>query len=123
MLIPHTISSNLAIVLMKAIALVWIRTTGGGRIVSVGLDMLLQVLRTLEGLAAEFASVRLERNVDADVRGDVVALDDCNMAVGPTTSQVEVVGTLATDMPLANMFLQRERRQSWKYNWTKDWSL
>ncbi len=109
MLIPHIVPPIVAIVLKRAIALVGIRTSGSGRIISVGLDMLLQVLRTLECLATEIASMRLERNVDADVRGDVVAFDDGNMAIGPTTGQVEVVGTLATNMPLANMVLQRKR--------------
>lgn len=39
------------------------------------LDMLLEILRALERLAAELALVRLERDMDADVRSDVVALD------------------------------------------------
>lgn len=39
------------------------------------LDMFLEVLRTLEGLAAELALVRLQGNVDANVARDVVALD------------------------------------------------
>ncbi len=120
MLIPHIVPSILAIVLMMAITLVWIGTTGNGRIIGVGLHMLLQVLRTLEGLAAELASVRLKRNVNTDVRGNVVALDDCDMAIGPTAGQVEVVGTPATDMPLADMVLQEQRCQS-ESRWTKDW--
>lgn len=45
------------------------------RVVSVRLDMLLEILRTLKGLAAEIALVRFERNMDADVRSDVIALD------------------------------------------------
>ncbi len=67
MLIPHIKPSILAIVLVMAIALVWIRTAGNRRIISVGLDMLLQVLRTFKSLSAEFASVRLQRDVDTDV--------------------------------------------------------
>ena len=70
------------------------------------LDMLLQILRTLESLPAKFASMRFERNMDADVRGDVVALYDGNMAIGPTAGQIKVVGAFATDMSLADMFLQ-----------------
>lgn len=38
------------------------------------LDMLLEILRTLEGLATELALVRLERDMDTDMRGDVVTL-------------------------------------------------
>ena len=108
MLVPHTEPSILAIVLVMAVTLVGIRTAANRRIISVGLDMLLQVLRTFESLPAEFASVRLKRDVDTDVRGDVVALDDSNVAVGPTACQVEIVGALATDMSLADMFLQRD---------------
>ena len=106
MLIPHIIPSILAIVLM-AVALVWIWPTSSRRIIGVGLDMLLQVLGPLERLAAEFASMGLKRDMDTDVRGDVIALDNGNVAVGPTAGQVEVVGTLATDMPLADMFLRK----------------
>lgn len=47
------------------------------------LHMLFQILRALEGLPAEFALVRLERNVDTDMRGDVVALDGCGPAGAP----------------------------------------
>ena len=57
-LIPHVIPSILAIVLVAG-TLVWIWATGSRRIIGMGLDMLLQVLRTLECLAAEFASMRL----------------------------------------------------------------
>lgn len=37
------------------------------RVVCVGLDMLLQILRALEGLAAEITLVRLERYMHPDV--------------------------------------------------------
>jgi hypothetical protein len=37
--------------------------------------MLLQVLGTLERLATELTLVRLQRNVNTDVRGDVITLD------------------------------------------------
>ena len=39
------------------------------------LDVLLEILRTLERLAAELTLVRLQRNVDTNVRGNVVSLD------------------------------------------------
>lgn len=38
----------------------------------------------------------------------MVALDDGNMAVCPTARQVEIVGTLATDVSLADMFLPED---------------
>lgn len=71
------------------------------------LDMLLQILRPLEGLAAELALVRLERNVNADMRGDVIALDRRRPARVPATGQVEVVGALAADMALADVLIER----------------
>lgn len=52
------------------------------------LDVLLEILRTLEGLATEIALVRLQRDVDANVRGDVIALYSCRTAVAPLTGQV-----------------------------------
>ena len=106
LLIPHVIRPILAIVLLRmAIAWIRFRPTSDERVISMGLDVLLQILGTLESLATEFASVRLEWHMYTDVRGDVVAFDDGNMAVGPATGQIEVVGTLATDVPLANVFL------------------
>lgn len=75
------------------------------RVISVSLDMLLQVLRTLEGLATEVALVRLQGDMDTNVRRDVVALDRGGTAGTPLTSQVQVVGALAADMALTHVFL------------------
>ena len=69
------------------------------------LDMLLQVLRTLEGLPTEVTFVRLQRHMDADMGGDVVALNGGGVAVSPLTRQVEVIGTLAAYVTLADVFL------------------
>lgn len=70
-----------------------------------GLDVLLQVLRALEGLATEITLVRLERHMHADMGGDMVALDGGGVASAPLASQVQVVGALATDMTLADVVL------------------
>lgn len=69
------------------------------------LDVLLEILRSLESLATEVALMRLEWDMDADVRCDVIALDGCDAARAPVTSQVEVVCALATDVTLAYVFL------------------
>ena len=69
------------------------------------LDVLLQVLRTLEGLAAELAAMGLQRDVNADVGGDVVAFDDLNTACAPRALQIEVVRALATDVALTHVIL------------------
>ena len=50
------------------------------RIISVSLDVLLKILRSLEGFATEVALMRLEGNVDSDMRGDVITLDGGNAA-------------------------------------------
>jgi hypothetical protein len=75
------------------------------RVVGVGLDVLFQILGTLESLAAEVALVRLQGDVDTDVRGDVVTLDGGGAAVAPLTGQVQVVCALATNMALADVVL------------------
>ena len=75
-------------------------------VISMGLDVLLQVLRSLECLATEVALVRLERDMDADMRCDVITLDGGRAACAPLASQVEVVGAFATDMSLANVVLR-----------------
>ncbi len=71
------------------------------------LDMFLEVLRTFEGFATEFTFVRFQGNMDSNVRGDVIAFDGCGTAAAPLTCQIEVVGTLAADVSLADMFLQK----------------
>ena len=69
------------------------------------LDVLLQVLRTLETLAAEVALVGLEGHMDSDVRRNVVTLHRGGAAEIPAASQIQVVCALAANMTLANMFL------------------
>ena len=101
---------------IDALATIWVvsipctsilRRSKKNRVISVGLDMFLQILRAFEGLATEVASVWLERNVDADVGGDVITLYHGNVAVGPPAFEVEVVGALATNMNFANMILHK----------------
>lgn len=69
------------------------------------LYMLLEILRALKGLSAEFTSMWFQGDVDSDVGGDVVALDDGDMAISPCALQVEVVGALPPNVTVANMFL------------------
>ena len=73
--------------------------------ISVSLDVFLEILRALKGLAAEFAFVRLQGNVDSDVGGDVVAFDGGGTALTPGAGQVEMVSLLTTNMALADVFL------------------
>lgn len=69
------------------------------------LDVFFQILWALESLAAEVALVGLEWNVDANVGGDVIALDGGCSASTPLASQVEVVGALTSDMAFADVVL------------------
>lgn len=55
-------------------AVLVLRRPNEDAVVGVGLHMLLQVLRTLEGFAAEITLVWLKRNMDANMRSDVVTL-------------------------------------------------
>ena len=70
-----------------------------------GLDMLLEILRPLEGLTTKLASMRLEWYVNTDVRGDMITLYDGDTTVTPCASQVKIVGALATNVSLADMVL------------------
>ena len=72
------------------------------------LNMLLQVLGSLEALAAEVALVRLEGNMDTDMRSDVVTLDSGCPTLIPLAGEVQVVGALATNVLFANVFLERK---------------
>lgn len=89
---------------------IWVPRAGLGgsdedRIVRMSLHMLLQILRTLECLPTEVALVRLQGNVDTDMRGDVVTLDRRCTAASPLAGEVKVISALATDMALADVFL------------------
>jgi hypothetical protein len=77
--------------------------------------MLLQILRALESLAAEVALVWFERDMHANVRGDVVAFDGGGSAGTPLAGEVEVVGALAADMALADVVLDRWSAHAWKH--------
>jgi hypothetical protein len=57
-------------------------------VVSMGLDMLLQILWALKSLSAEITLVWLERDVDANVGGYVITLDSSSAAAAPLASQV-----------------------------------
>jgi len=70
-----------------------------------GLDVLLEILGALERLAAEVTLVRLQGHVHADMRCDVVALDSGGTASIPLAREIEVVGALATNMLLTDVFL------------------
>ena len=72
--------------------------------------MFLKVLRAFEGLATKLTSVGLQRYVDPDVRRNVVTFDHLNVAVGPCTLQVEIVGALAPDVLIAHMILDECQR-------------
>lgn len=75
-------------------------------VISMCLYMLLKVLRPLEGLPTELASMRLQRHVNTDVRGDVIALYNSNSTVTPSACQIEVIGTLTANMAFADMVVE-----------------
>jgi hypothetical protein len=71
----------------------------------VRLDVLLEILGSLEGFATEVALVWLERNVHSNVRGDVITLDSRGPAVAPLACEIQIVGALAADVAFANVVL------------------
>ena len=75
-------------------------------VVGVRLDVLLQVLGALEALAAELTLVRLQRDVDPDVGGDVVTLDGGGAARIPLAGEAEVVCALAANMAVTDVLLE-----------------
>ena len=70
--------------------------------------MFLEILGTLEGFATEFAFVWFQRNMNSNVRGDVVTFDGGGTAATPLARKVEVVGALAAYVALADMFLSTQ---------------
>ena len=69
-----------------------VRRAHDDTVISMSLDMFLQILRTLERLATELALVRLQRDMDSDMGGNVITLDGGGTALAPGAGQVEVVG-------------------------------
>lgn len=67
--------------------------------------MFLEILWSLKGFAAEFALVRLQGDVNPDMRRDMIALDCSSSALTPSACQVEIIGRLAADMSFADVFL------------------
>jgi hypothetical protein len=65
----------------------------------------LEILRTLESFSTEIALMWLERNVDSNMRCDMIALDGGGAALIPTTSEVQVICAFASDMLLADVLL------------------
>lgn len=61
-----------------------IRRLDQHRIIRMGFDMLLEILRSLERFSTKVAFMWLERDVDTDMRCDMVALYDGS----PTTTPV-----------------------------------
>jgi hypothetical protein len=72
----------LLVIVARGSVLAHVRVRGAEehRVIGVGLDVLLEILRSLESLSTEVALMRLEGNVDADMRCDVIALDGCDAA-------------------------------------------
>lgn len=75
------------------------------RVVGMGLDMFLEILRPFEGFATKVTLMRLERHMNSDVGGDVVPLDRGGVTGAPCTGQVEIIRRLAAHMAFADMFL------------------
>jgi hypothetical protein len=99
------VSSILVTILIATVGTVGPGILEEDRVVSMCLYMLLEILRALEGLATELASMWLQRDVDTDVGGDMVALHNSDATISPSTGQIQIVSTLATNMALADMVL------------------
>jgi hypothetical protein len=69
------------------------------------LDVLLKILGALESFATEIAFMRLQRNMNTNVRSNVITLDSGSAAVAPLAGQVQVVGAFAANVTFAHMVL------------------
>ena len=79
-------------------------------IIGMGFHMLFEVLRAFERFPTKLAAVRLQRNMDADVGRDMVALHDSYVTVAPSTLQIEIIGALSTDVTVADVILMKTVR-------------
>jgi hypothetical protein len=67
--------------------------------------MLLKVLGTLEGLAAELTLMALQGHMNKDMRGHAVSFYGGSATRVPLASQVEAVVALAANMALTDVLL------------------
>ena len=74
-------------------------------VIGMSFDVLFEILGSLESFAAKVTFVWLERDMDADVRGDVIPLDRGGPTRVPLASEVQVIGALATNMALTDVLL------------------
>ena len=72
-LVTHVKSAILVLVIIARCTL---RDAVEDGVIGVSLHMLLEILRTLEGLATELTSMRLQGHMDSYVRSYVIALDN-----------------------------------------------
>ena len=77
-------------------------------VICVGLDVLLEILGSLEGFATEVALMRLQGHMHANMRSNVVAFYSRRSTVAPLAGQIQVIGALAANMALADMILRRD---------------
>lgn len=84
LLLLRVVTSILLTILLTTIA-IRARVLVDHRVISMCLDMFLEVLRPFESLATELASVRFQRNMNTNVRRDVVTLDDSDTTAPPAT--------------------------------------
>lgn len=69
------------------------------------LDMFLFILWPFESFPTKLAPMRLQWNVNTNMRRDVIPLDDFNLAVTPSTDQIQVIGAFAANVGVAYMVL------------------
>ena len=70
------------------------------------LYMLFQILWSLKGLSTKVAFVRLERNVYANVGGNMIAFDRCSATISPLAYQIKIIRAFPSNVALADMFLE-----------------
>jgi hypothetical protein len=80
--------------------------TEQNRVIGVGFDVLLEILRAFERFSTKVALMRLQGHVNADVRSDVVPLDCSGAAIAPLAGQVQVVGAFTANMTFTDVVLK-----------------
>lgn len=70
-----------------------------------GFHVFLQILRSFKVLLTKIAFVGLQRNMDSNVRGNVVTLYSYDTAIFPTAGEREVVCAFSTHMYFAKMII------------------
>lgn len=75
------------------------------RVFGMCLYMLFQILRPFEGLSTKLTAMWFQRDMDANVRGNMVTFDNPYLTIAPCTDEIQVVRAFTPDVSITYVIL------------------